>query len=304
MNGSTDTQVVVDHLRRNGIIETGGGVPLPLGIPGVEMHADGELAIEGERCVPQPRVLSDLLRVGGGQGAYLADRAATAAALRAGHDPVLYHAFRDFLPPREKTSDRLVLTAPGEPRPSSTGHIFADLIVYLPGTLPGGEPFRSTGHWNLPGQLELFQTLTGRVLMLVGGRASDGRRFLYEQVCGPGEVMAVPFGVWHVSYVLDGPAVVFNVTTDVGDGQPGHSADPGFGKYERAAPIAITACRRADSHVFTGTPAALRTWGEPTTAPRTDWLAPGLSLADLHLYASPARLADLQQAARDAYRDH
>jgi hypothetical protein len=35
----------------------------------------------------------------------------------------------------------------------------------------------------------------GQVLMMVGGCARDGRAFLYEQVCGPGEMMAVPFDI-------------------------------------------------------------------------------------------------------------
>lgn len=302
MNGSADTMVVLDHLRRNGILENGGEPHLPLGVPGAVLHDDGDLTIQGERCVPRPRVLSDLLRVGG-DGAYLADRAAAQVAHGAGYDPVMYHAYRDFLPPREKASDRLVLTGSGEPRPSATGYVFADLVVYLPGTLPGGEPFRSTGHWNLPGQLEIFQTLTGRTLMLVGGHSRDGRPFLYEQVCGPGDVMAVPFGVWHVSYVLDGPAAVFNVTTDIGDGPAGDPAGAGPGKYERAAPISITARRDGDAHVFTGTPEALGTWAEPSPPPSDDWLDLGMSLADLHLYGSPQKWADLQQAARIAYRD-
>lgn len=271
---------------------------LALGIPGIALHQDGELTIDGERCEPQQRRLSDLLRVG--DGVHLGDRTAALAAYEAGEDPVLYHAFRNFLPPREKASDRLAITGPDLPKPSARTHILADLIVYLPGTLPGGEPFRSTGHWNMPGQLEIFQTLTGRVLMLVGGRTPDGRRFLYEQVTGPGEAMVVPFGIWHVSYVLEGPAVVFNVTTDVG-GEVPVPADPGQAKYERAAPIAIMARRAGESYAFTGTPEALRTWGQPVGPPNTDWLRLDGSLADLHLNASPEQLADLERQAMHAF---
>jgi hypothetical protein len=216
---------------------------------------------------------------------------------------VLYHALRDFLPPREKASKRCVPAGtPEHAAADSRAHLFADLVVYQPGTLPGDEPFRSTGHWNLPGQLEIFQTLTGRVLMLVGGQTRDGRPFLYEQVCGPGDLMAVPFGIWHVTYVLEGPAAVFNLTTEVGDAGE-VSAHPGEEKYRRASPIDVTVCRRSGRHEYVGE--GLRSWGPPLGAPRTDWLqsllAPGESLADLHLYASPSRLAALQRLAWEAY---
>jgi hypothetical protein len=301
-------QLVRRHLRQREIISaaggemTGGGA-LPLGVPGITTGPGGEVAVDGERCAPAYRSLSDLL----GTGAYLADRAAVAARHGQGYDPVLYHAFRDFLPPREKGSGRCVAAGtPAHDRAQSRDHLFADLVVYQPGILPGGEPFRSTGHWNLPGQLEIFQTLTGRVLMLVGGHTYDGRPFLYEQVCGPGEVMVVPFDIWHVTYVLDGPAVVFNLTTEV-SGSPGRvDAHPGEEKYHRASPIAITARRDEERHDFVGSPDGWCTWGRPAGAPRTDWLrsflAPGDSLADLHLYASPARLAALERMAQHAYR--
>lgn len=85
----------------------------------------------------------------------------------------------------------------------------------------------------------------------VGGRVRDGGPFLYEQVCGPGDVMVVPFGVWHVSYALEGPAVVLNITTYGGgpDGEgDGVVADPGPEKCERARPIPVTARRRGAEH--------------------------------------------------------
>jgi hypothetical protein len=145
--------------------------------------------------------------------------------------------------------------------------------------------------------------------MLVVGRVRDGRPFLYEQVCGPGDVMAVPFGVWHVSYALEGPAVVFNITTYGGDPDGEGDlvvADPGPEKYERARPIPVTARRRGADHELVGSAAALHSWGRPMGPPRTDWLASCLatdeSLADVHLYASSSRLADIEMAGRDAYR--
>lgn len=294
-------RTVLEHLRHRGIIgvddrRVTDGSPLPLGIPGVTADPGGVVAIDGDRCVPLSRTLSDLL----GAETYLADR----SAARPGYNPVLYHAIRDFLPPREKTGKLCVpASSPSYEQASTHDHLFADLVVYQPGTLPGGEPFRSTGHWNLPGQLEIFQTLTGRVVMLVGGHTRDGSPFLYEQICGPGELMAVPFDVWHVTYVLDGPAAVFNLTTEVGDARQ-VVAHPGEEKYRRGSPIEVTARRHPEGgHEYVG--AGLDLWGRPTGAPRTDWvrslLAPGESLADLHLYASPSRLAALQRLAWEAY---
>jgi hypothetical protein len=292
-------RTVLDHLRHRGIIgvddrRVTDGSPLALGVSGVTVDPGGVVAIDGDRCIPTHRTLSDLL----GTDGYFADR--TALTARQDYDPVLYHAIRDFLPPREKASKHCVPAGPAEH--TGRDHLFADLVVYQPGILPGDEPFRSTGHWNLPGQLEIFQTLTGRVLMLVGGQTRDGVPFLYEQVCGPGDLMAVPFGIWHVTYVLDGPAVVFNLMTEVGDaGQV--VAHPGEEKYRRASPIAVTARRRSGRHEYVGE--GLRSWGRPLGAPRTEWLqsllAPGESLADLHLYASPSRLAALQRLAWEAY---
>jgi hypothetical protein len=293
-------RTVLRHLRERGIAGAGrrhvrGGETLALGIPGAVLTPVGEMTVDGHPCTPAHRTLSDLLRTGS-----FADRTAVTARHEAGYDPVLYHAYRDFLPPRDKAGKHCV-PAPAEV--SGRDHLLADLVVYQPGTLPGDEPFRSSGHWNLPGQLEIFQTLTGRVLMLVGGRTREGRPFLYEQICGPGVIMAVPFDVWHVTYVLDGPAVVFNLTTDAGGS--GGAARPGEEKYGRAEPIAINVRRRGPRHEYVGSPAALAAWGRPAGAPRTDWLtsllAPGESLADLHLYASPSRLAALQRRALEAY---
>lgn len=291
-------RTVLRHLRERGIAGAGrghvhGGGTLALGIPGAVLTPAGEVVVGGHLCVPAYRTLSDLPRTG-----CFADRAAVTARHEAGYDPVLYHAYRDFLPPRDKAGKHCV-PAPAEA--SGRDHLRADLVVYQPGTLPGGEPFRSAGRWNLPGRLEIFQTLTGRVLMLVGGRTREGRPFLYEQICGPGEIMAVPFDVWHVTYVLDGPAVVFNVTTDAGGS--GGAVRPGEEKSGRAEPIAVAVRRRGARHEYVGP--ALGSWGLPAGAPRTDWLtsfvAPGESLADLHLYASPSRLAALERLALEAY---
>jgi hypothetical protein len=99
--------------------------------------------------------------------------------------------------------------------------------------------------------------------------------------------------------------VVFNLTTEVAGPHGRVVAHPGEEKYRRAEPIAVTARRSGERHDFVGSPEALRDWGRPAAAPRTDWLrglfAPGESLADLHLYGSPSRLAALERRAREAY---
>jgi hypothetical protein len=286
-------------------------ITLALGVPGITLGPAGELTACGRPCRPQQRRLTDLLTAGGEGGLYFADRPALEAAQRSGYDPVLYHAFRDFLPPREISGGHcLPAGAPGYDLAEGGGYQFADLIVYQPGTLPGGELFRSTGHWNLPWQLEIFQTLAGRILMLVGGRDGDGQPFLYEQACGPGEVIAVPFGAWHVSYVLEGPAAVFNVFTDLselaGERDTGREIlGQGPAKYRRAEPIAVTAVRQGAGHALVSSPAA-GGCGPLSKPPGADWLRqflpPGESLADLHLYASPSRLTGLQHEALEAHR--
>jgi len=306
-------RMVFEHLRDRTMVgpvdnDPRDGTALALGVPGITLAPGGDVTAFGRRCHPQERRLTDLLNTG---GLYFADRPALEAAHGEGYDPVLYRAFRDFLPPRYVSDDHCnPAGTPGHEIAESSGYMFADLVVYQAGTLPGGEFFRSTGHWNLPWQLEIFQILIGQVLMLVGGRDRRGQPFLYSQVCGPGEAMAVPFGVWHVSYVLDGPAVVFNVTTDVTTlaGERGFRQSParqGPAKYRRAAPIAVTACRRNAGYHLVGPQAASR-WGPLAGPPDTSWLRPFLavtdSLADLHLYASSSRLADLQRAALHAYR--
>jgi hypothetical protein len=300
---------------------------LPLGVPGISLGPDGLFAF-GQPCQPEERRLTDLLSAGTGDGLFFASRSALEAAVRAGANPVLYHAYRDFLPPRElATGARLPAGGPGYQQARGPGYLFADLVVYQPGVLPGGEMFRSTGHWNLPRQLEIFQTLTGVVVMLVAGRRADGAPFLYEQECGPGEVMVVPPGVWHVSYVLDGPAAVFNVAADLGpavglngagqgttrqsgagpaterhadqDGTKPDTARQGSAKYRRADAVAATLSRDGRGYHRVISPDL--GWPVEEDAPDTSWALPFVakagSLADLHLQGSPATLASLQDAA-------
>jgi hypothetical protein len=325
MTGAVDkredvTELVERHLRGRGLIagpvgwawlgaaEAGrdgaGGAAVPLGVPGLHLGLGSELMAFGRSTRAQARRLTDLLAAGDGDGLFFASRPGLEAAAEAGRDPVLYYAYRDVLPPRDlATGERLAAGDPGAERARGAGYLFADLVVYQPGLLPGGELFRSTGHWNQPEQLEIFQTLTGTVVMLVAGRRPDGAPYLYEQVCGPGEVMAVPLGAWHVSYVLDGPAAVFNVAAHLGPGgaaepprQAGARQEPG--KYERARAVPVTLVRAGTGYRRAGPPGGWPAQAEP---PDTTWARPFVdgagSLADLHLHGSAATLAALASAA-------
>jgi hypothetical protein len=241
-------------------------------VPGLVLAADGVLTFDGREVRTTRRHLTDLLTAGGSQPLHLADRAAAQAAIEDGQNPLLYRAVRDVFPSRAITD----------------GRVRADLVVYEPGTLPGGEPYRSLGHWNLPTQLEVFQFLTGRMAMVVAGETASGQRFVYFQVCQSGDTVAVPLSVWHVSYVLDGPAAVFNISADLHT--PVNTS--GYDKYRRGAPVGVTLCRQGESVQPISTPDTLQAWGEPEGPPRADWLAEwlpeGQSLASMHLSA-PAR---------------
>jgi hypothetical protein len=186
--------------------------------------------------------------------------------LHAGNsDPVLYTAWRDVLPPRQAAGTEW----------------YADLVIYQPGELPGGELHRSTGHWNAPAQLEVFQTVSGRTLMLTAWRDSDGKPVLRYQECGPGVLAVVPFGAWHLTLVLDGPAAVFNLYCDLPGAGP---ADPPGAatsrqaaaseqeKYRSRPAVEITARRAGRGFTLTGSEHGLRTWGPGEPAGEPAWL--------------------------------
>lgn len=245
------------------------------------------------------RRLSDLHPVegAGGPDVFLADREAALAAVAGGTDPVLYRAWRGVLPRREGT--------PPAERGAGPGGLawLADLVVYQDGTLPGGEPFRSTGHWNPDGQLEVFQALSGRVLIVAAGTSVTGRRYVQYQECAAGDVAVVPLAAWHLTYALEGPAMVFNICTSL-DGS-GAQAAAGGSKYRSGrGPVPVAAIRKGSSFAFTwGTnePDAL---GQPMAASCPGWvrsfLPPGASLADWCVRAPAGELRELAVAARAA----
>ncbi|GAB3066305.1 hypothetical protein [Micromonospora schwarzwaldensis] len=202
-----------------------------------------------------------------------------------GDDPVLYTAHRDYLPCR-----RLLDT-----------DWFADLVEYQPGVLSGGELHRSTGHWNTPTQLEVFQTLTGRTLMITAWRTADGRQTLRYQECPAGSLAAIPFGGWHLTLVLDGPAAVVNFYTDLPTTR--HPAvkreDANADKYRRAPAVEVTAILTQDGYQLAGP--GLAAWGPAQKTTEPAWLRRalhGANLADFYRKGDRSKLASLIGHAR------
>ncbi|MEU3455281.1 hypothetical protein ABZ671_17045 [Micromonospora sp. NPDC006766] len=202
-----------------------------------------------------------------------------------GDDPLLYIAHRDVLPRR---------------RTFGTDW-FADLVEYQPGALPGGELHRSTGHWNTPAQLEVFQTLTGRALVITAWRTAAGQPVLRYQECHAGALAVIPFGGWHLTLVLDGPAAVFNFYAELPvAGNPAERVDRDADKYRRAPAVEVTAVRAGDGFQLTG--AGLAAWGTARQAVEPAWLRQALGAASLPEFYRTADGSALAALARYAHR--
>ncbi|CAO5174588.1 Glucose-6-phosphate isomerase [Frankia sp. AiPs1] len=233
---------------------------------------------------PSRRFLSHLLHGDAGASrphTVFADRRQVETALEAGEDPLLYEAYRDVAPARHGWR--------------------ADLVVYQPGTLPDGQPHRSIGHWNPPTQLEIFQILSGTTLMLVAGHRPDGSRYVHQVTTRAGDVTVVPFGAWHLTYVLDGPAAVFNIYTDIHlDPDDAHSRQDDA-KYRRAAAPGLVIVRDGETVLPVTAMDSQRDDDLPPLPELPPW--PGswprrIGLADLHRHASQDDWAALIRTAR------
>ena len=243
------------------------------------------------------RHLSDLLAgTDANRSVYLADPDQTRSILHRGVDPQLYLAYRDILGPRRKT---------GQPNGIATGagQWFADLVVYTaPNLGQGPELGRSLGHWNTPAQVEIFQCLSGRVLMLHTNVDDNGTPTIDYHVCQAGDHVIIPFGAWHLTVVLDAPAAVFNIYTDVAELLIGHTsreaADSDL-KYRAAPAPELTAVRMVSSIAMVGTRQELTRRrlrrGECPNWAR-EMLAPA-GLAAFYQHAPDADLARLQEHA-------
>jgi hypothetical protein len=153
-------------------------------------------------------------------------------------DQVLYRAERDTCPART------VVAAEG------ARHTWRlDRVTYPGDDLPTGELGRSVGHWNPPGQSEIFEVIRGEIVVLT--TLGPGPVELVR--CPPGSAVCLRPGAWHLTYVLRGPAVVANIYTE-----PVRSA---AGKYF-SAPAVRVGLRRdgAEIATFTAQPAPTIVW--------------------------------------------
>jgi hypothetical protein len=127
---------------------------------------------------------------------FLWDEPALRSALRT-EDHLMYRAERDVAPPR---------TVPHR----AGGAVLwrADRVIYGAGDLPTGELNRSVGHWNPGDQWEIFHTDSGCIALVVRPHPDAP---VVVVVCSDRQVVAVPPGSWHLTYVFHGPATVTNL---------------------------------------------------------------------------------------------
>ncbi|RAS59422.1 hypothetical protein C8D87_11434 [Lentzea atacamensis] len=235
-------------------------------LPATEPAAATTLLTHALTKPSETRSLRDLVTAVDAGAAWLADPAAARAALHDGHNPPLYHAWRDVVPARTT--------------PAADGPVrwHADLVLY-PGAVPApgtAEPPRSIGHWNTRTQVEVFQVLTGRVLMLHTNLV-DGTPVLAWRSCGPGEHVHVPPGAWHLTVAEHAPAAVFNIYT--GAEPPGTATPAELPKYHRAAPPRLGVTITGDQLSLATDPSHPSTWPVQHLSASPDWAAP---LTDPH----------------------
>ena len=121
-------------------------------------------------------------------------------------------------------------------------------------------------------------------------------------VCQAGDHVVIPFGAWHLTVVLDAPAAVFNVYTDVADLLNGHTSREAVDsdlKYRAAPAPALTIARTASEIAVVGSSRELTerpvrrgefpSWAEALLMPS--------GLAALYRHAPAAELARLQEHA-------
>ncbi|MGH3530094.1 MAG: hypothetical protein ACRDS0_18365 [Pseudonocardiaceae bacterium] len=249
------------------------------------------------------RRLSDLLRGipedGSPPSTHLADAAAARAAVARGENSLLYRAYRDVLAPRAKANGL------GRRGGAPTGYWFADLVIYQGGELPGSrELTRSVGHWNTAAQWEVFQCLSGRVLILSSTRDATGQLGLRYQVCRPGDVAIIPLGAWHLTAVLAGPAAVFNIYTDADTLTPGHSSRDAAQhdqlKYHSRAAAKIAVIRWGAGIALSGEPVELGTYSPIRQVSAPDWVRGMLEPEGLAAFYQRAADTELARLLRQA----
>lgn len=94
--------------------------------------------------------------------------------------------------------------------------------------LPSGELNRSVGHWNPADQVEVFQIDEGAVVMVL---ASPGASSVSVLRCPQGSLVALRPEMWHLTYAVEGRAVVSNIYSQ--------SAEKRGAKYFTRSPVRV-----------------------------------------------------------------
>lgn len=174
--------------------------------------------------------LSDLVRLAQHDGVRVHElaRLRTAASQQ---DRILYRS-------RRNVQNRRVHLPDGEPVTWR-----ADEIQYQCGALPSGEAVRSLGHWNPDDQVEIFEVLSGRVVIFVVFPADPTA--VSAATYGPGDVCVLPPGVFHLTYSPWESSTVFNIYNETAHRTTGDS------KYLGAAPPGRALVLGADGWLVT-----------------------------------------------------
>jgi hypothetical protein len=159
--------------------------------------------------------LSDLVRLAQHEGVRVHELARLQDAASE-QDRILYRS-------RRNVQTRRVAQPAGEPL---TWH--ADEIHYQCGALPSGEAVRSLGHWNPEDQVEIFEVVSGRVVIFVV--FPQDPTAVSAASYGLGDACVLPPGVFHLTYSPWESSTVFNIYNETAHRPTGDS------KYLGAAP--------------------------------------------------------------------
>jgi hypothetical protein len=115
---------------------------------------------------------------------------------------------------------------------------------------------------------------------------ADPAGSLRAQVCRPGELAVIPPGAWHLTAVLDGPAELFSISTELGE--------PAATGLRSRPNVRVTAAARLDGFALTGPDLVLGRPVPTVTAPEELRAAvPAAGLAALHRTGSDEEHAEL-----------
>lgn len=311
-------RIVFDFFYRRGLLQDEKEVTSPVtgnelvdfGVEGFNYHCGHGLFLDNYKISPVLCKLSDIAawhdnKINGNSPIFI-KRKRLFNDYKQGLDPVLYHAYRDIFPPRSKLKDQFETCYSALECQDASRYWYADFIEYQPGVLSNGEPYRSTGHWNTSAQVEVFQTIKGRIWMIIAGLDQNGKKITYYHICNPGDICLVPPGFWHLTYALDAPALVFNIYTDHTHRDADHSgreaALDNRLKYFSRAPLMVGLVHELETLQFIFSNQAAAYWGTSLPLLQCRSLLSlskfDQSLLNFYLYA---RQADLFRLEEEAY---